>query len=426
MRYKERNLGVVNIQRETDTTNSLKETSAHLLLSETKKIAVVQTLKEFQALKLDWQSLNNQSLKGNIFTSWEWLYTWWEIYQKDGVRQLYILTFRDEQKNLLGLAPFQLINNPKKYFPCSRQLVMLGTGETDGSGVFGEYMDLLIAPGHEEVVMQLFSQYLYEKRNLWDGLKFHQILKNSHVEALFSDYSGNKKATFICTVEAYGFRTIITLPETYNAYLMSLRKKMRNNITRVFSRLEREQEYTIEEVKDRDELDGAIRLLAELNRTRRSNMELSSSFDYISFENYHRKLVQRLFQLNETSKGFSLKIMRFAEQPVAMLYCFIDGDTIHAYQSGFETDYGRRYSLLTTMLTQEIASSIENKNIKYFNFMFADDESTYKHRYSGETENLYNISIDHNNAKGKFYLFLHGPFKTMVKKFLLLIKQKQG
>jgi len=157
-----------------------------------------------------------------------------------------------------------------------------------------------------------------------------------------------------------------------------------------------------------------------------SKVKAAQKIDYISFENYHRKLVQRLFLLNDASKGFSLRIMRFAEQPVAMLYCFIDGEMIHAYQSGFETDYGRRYSLLTTMLTQEIASSIENKNIKYFNFMFADDESTYKHRYSGETEDVYNISFDHNNLKGKFYLFLHGPFKAMVKKFLSSIKQKQG
>jgi len=386
-----------------------------MIVTSAMKISLINTIEAFDALKTDWQNLNNKSLKGSIFTSWEWLYTWWEIYHNDGNRQLFILTCRDDNQNLIGLAPFQIINNPKKYFPSNRQLVMLGTGETDGSHVFGEYMDLLIVPDYEEQVTQRLSQYIYENKTRWDGLKFHQILANSQVSTLFSDY----ETELIRTIEAQGFRTIIELPDSYQAYLMSLRKKMRSNITRVFSRLEREQEYTIEEVNNIHELDDAIVLLAELNRTRRSDMELSSSFDQINFENYHRKLIQRLFLLNDPKCSFSLRIMRIANDPVAMLYSFIDGDTIHAYQSGFKKDYGQRYSLLTMMLTQEIAYSIENKNIKYFNFMYADDETTYKRRYSGVTEKVYNISFEQNNLRGKSYLWLHGPVKAFVKKWLL-------
>jgi len=385
-------------------------------------VSLISEATTFQSIQPEWQDLNKKSLKGNIFTSWEWLYTWWEIYQEDGKRQLFILTCRDKELNLVGLAPFQIINNQKKYFPFGKQLVMLGTGETDGSGVFGEYMDLLIAPDYAkryaERVTQLFSEYIYKNRKLWNGMKFHQTLVDSHVSTLFVSY----EKEIISTKKAEGFRTIIELPETYNAYLMSLRKKMRNNITRVFSRLENEQDYTIEAVNDIDALDDAIVLLAELNRSRRSDMALSSSFDQTSFENYHRKLIRRLFLLNDPDTHFSLRIMRFSNEPVAMLYSFIDGDTIHAYQSGFKKDYGQRYSLLTTMLTQEISKSIDNKKIKYFNFMYDEKESTYKRRYSGDVEKVYNISYERNNPRGRFYLFLHGPVKDIVKKYLLKLK----
>ena len=90
----------------------------------------------------------------------------------------------------------------------------------------------------------------------------------------------------------------------------------------------------------------------------------------------------------------SLRVLRFGKEPVAALYSFIDGDTVHAYQSGFETENGHRYSLLTTMLTQEISNSIENPDISRFNFMYSDDEDTYKKRYSGTTEKMYDISYD--------------------------------
>jgi len=381
------------------------------------KVLLITTSEKFYSLRSEWQALNNKSLKGNIFTSWEWLYTWWEVYHSDSKRQLYIITCRDENNLLTGLAPFQIINNPKKYFPCSRQLIMLGTGETDGSFIFGEYMDLLISPGHEEMVTRLFSQYLYEHSDIWDGIKFHQILANSEVSRLFTQ-DEEYKGALIQTVQAHGFRTIIKLPETYQAYLMTLRKKMRNNITRIFSRLEREQSYNIEKIDDIDVLDDAISLLAELNRTRRSDMELSSSFEQINFENYHHRLARRLFLLNDPNNSFTLRIMYFAKKPVAVLYCFVDGDTIHAYQSGFEKENGQRYSLLTTMLTQEISYSISNRKLKYFNFMYADNESTYKRRYSGITEKVYDISFDHNNLKGRFYLFLHGSVKALVKKLM--------
>lgn len=378
-------------------------------------VSVITETSTFEALQTDWQNLNNKSLKGTIFTSWEWLYTWWEIYQNDGDRQLYILICKDEDQNLIGLAPFQIINNLKKYFPSNKQLVMLGTAETDGSSVFGEYMDLLIAPDNEELVTKLFSQYIFENRQLWHGMKFHQILADSYVSTLFKAY----KKEILRRIEAQGFRTIIELPETYQDYLMSLPKKKRNNITRISSRIEHEQECKIEEVNNSDKLDDAIVLLAELNRTRRSHMELGSSFDQINFENYHRKLVNRLSLLNDPNSSFSLKIMRFSNEPVAMLYSFIDGDTIHAYQSGFKTELGKRYSLLTMLLIQEIASSIDNKQLKYFNFMYADDESTYKRHYSGATESEYNISFEQNNLRGRLYFWLHGPVKAFVKKWLL-------
>ena len=245
-------------------------------------------------------------------------------------------------------------------------------------------------------------------------MKFHELLDDSYLSKLFeSDISAGTDKV-IKTVTEHGFRTLINLPETYKDYLMSLRKKMRNNITRTFSRLENEQQYTIDSISEMQEVDESVAILTELNLSRRGSMNKYSVFEQENFVRFHRRIIKRLLPLN---KG-SFRILRLTNKPVAVLYSFIDGDTIHPYQSGFEKDNGQRYSLLTTMLTQEISNSINNPRLKRFNFMYSDEESTYKKRYSGTTEAMYRVSFDKPGIKYRVYRLIHGPLKELTKKLL--------
>lgn len=407
-----------------DTENELQTNEVAVNLYN--RVEVVSNIDEFFALREQWNEINDSSDKGNVFVSWEWMYTWWETYSKQGKRSLYILKCTDTNNKLLGIAPFQIINNPKKYFPCSRQLIMLATGETDGSEVFGEYMDLIIKPGQETAVISVLSHFLTQQHGLWDGVKFQQQLVESHLSHLFSNstqlsQSNSGKHEFQKIITEEGFRTYIELPTSYKEYLMSLRKKMRNNITRTYSRLESEQRFTITSVTTDSEVkaeisgkEGAIDILARLNLTRRGNMEKNSVFESQNFVLFHQRLLKRLLPLNKVS----IRVLYFGDEAVAALYSFIDKDTIHAYQSGFETENGHRYSLLTTMLTQEISHSIDNENISRFNFMYADDEDTYKRRYSGTTEKMYNIAFEKQGLKSSVYGFIHGQLKEYIKKKL--------
>lgn len=401
---------MLNPSRSDGITDVLKEAEKDNNLLTFFNVSVFSTSEEFESLKQSWNKLNHESHNGTIFISWEWLYTWWEVYKNDGSRKLYILCCYDHRKQLIGIAPFQKVYNPKRYFPTNHQILFIGTGETDGSHVFGEYMDLVIKPGHESSVINTFSEFLYKHKSDWDGLKFQQLLDNSHLSKLFKNQS-NK---VIRQVIPYGVRTIIELPKTYNEYLMSLRKKMRNNITRTFSRLESEQKFTLEHINNVAVIEQSIAVLAELNRGRRGDLNQSSVFRYERFEKFHKLIAKRLLP----RKNIRLSILRFDNSPVAALYSFLDGNTLHVYQSGFVKEHGQRYSLLTTMLTQEISRSIDDENIDYFNFMFSESEDTYKHRYSSETEPMYNLSFDKKGMKYSLYVSLHNKLKNLLKKLI--------
>lgn len=373
------------------------------------EIICITTTDEFRELQAEWNKLNDLSAKGTLFSSWEWLFSWWEIYQTDALRKLYILTYR-ENGVLHGIAPFQILNHSKKQFPCSKQLILLGTGETDGGLVLTEYLDLLITPGKEVTATAEFSNALMQEQQHWQGAQFKQLIAGSLISNLFAD----QKLSIATILKANGFRTLVDLPATYKDYLMSLRKKKRNNITRMLTRLESEQNFTIDSIRNGLDVDVAMTELADLNRERRGQLEQPSAFLQANFEAFHRLVVKRFLPLDQVE----LRILRIEGKAVAGLYSLIDGDTMHAYQSGFEAELGHRYSLLTMMITSEIANCINHPKLKRFNFMYSTDENSYKLRYSAYTEPMMDISYFPRNVRTQIHQLIHGPIKQQIKTIL--------
>ena len=370
------------------------------------EVSCISTTDDFRQIKDEWNALNDHSEKGTLFSSWEWLFSWWEIYQKDAERKLHILCYR-EKGVLHGIAPFQILNHPKKQFPCSKQLILLGTGETDGGLVLTEYLDLIVTPGKETSVINAFSNELMLGQKHWQGARFKQLLPNALISSLFA----GQRLSISHKLQPNGFRTLIDLPETYKDYLMSLRKKKRNNITRMLTRLESEQDFTIDTIREGLDVDIAMTELADLNRERRGQLEQPSAFHQANFEAFHRLVVKRLLPLDKVE----LRILRIEGKAVAGLYSLIDNDTMHAYQSGFEADLGHRYSLLTMMITSEISNCIDHPVLKRFNFMYSADENSYKLRYSAYTEPMLDISFFPRNTRTQIHNFIHGPVKEQVK-----------
>mgnify|MGYP000312519528 CR=1 FL=1 len=111
-------------------------------------------------------------------------------------------------------------------------------------------------------------------------------------------------------------------------------------------------------------------------------------------------------------------MLRIDGKPVAGLYSLIDGEIMHAYQSGFEAELGHRYALLTMMITQEISHCIDDPRLTHFNFMYSADENSYKLRYSAYTEPMYDLNYFPRNGRTSFYQLLHGPVKQRVKALL--------
>ena len=119
---------------------------------------LIECLRNFEALQTlskEWNNLLNKSSSNNIFLTWEWISLWWEIFKEDA--ELYVITVKDKESQIIGIAPLKIVNLTYNGFPF-RQLEFIGSGK----GISADYLNIIIECGREEeVINEMFITCIY-------------------------------------------------------------------------------------------------------------------------------------------------------------------------------------------------------------------------------------------------------------------------
>src|SRR3989338_8833455 len=94
------------------------------------QIEIITEEKKFRNLRVDLDKLLSSSFANTIYLTWEWLYTWWDIYW-DSVRKLHILVVKDDSGDIKAIAPFIIREKRIANLFTLRVLEFLGTGEDE-------------------------------------------------------------------------------------------------------------------------------------------------------------------------------------------------------------------------------------------------------------------------------------------------------
>ncbi len=113
-------------------------------------VGVIDDVDGFGALRGEWSDLLRNSNTDNPFLSWEWLHAWWTHLGES--RRLHILTVRDDDGRLVGVAP---LCGSRGRWPWLSQLEFLATGWA-GS----DYLDLIVRRGYEDDCRDAFTGWL--------------------------------------------------------------------------------------------------------------------------------------------------------------------------------------------------------------------------------------------------------------------------
>jgi CelD/BcsL family acetyltransferase involved in cellulose biosynthesis len=319
----------------------------------------------FEQLEPEWNELLRRSTADNIFSTWEWQFTWWNAYRPGG---LWVITCRDDDDRLVGIAPWFIDND--------RSLSQIGCIDVT------DYMDIIVDESNFEMVVDSFAEFLSEHKAEYDSIHLCNIPETSPTFKQLPN-----------ALEAHGFEVevdqldvcpLIELPDTWADYLLLLDKKHRHELRRKMRRANGSSEkidwYTVDSSHDLvAEMERFLKLMAASDTEKQEflqdekNVEFFKQFAPLALEN-------GWLQLNFLTVGGE----------AASTYLNFDyNNSIFVYNSGLLPD---RYSYLSPgilLLAHNIRDAIE-KGYSIFDFLRGDEQ--YKYHMGGKDTAIYMIT----------------------------------
>jgi len=301
-----------------------------------------ETLAQLDALEKDWSELLDEIPGIPIFLTWEWIRTWW-LYFGEG-RQLWLLTARDKQGRLLGLAPL-MREEYKKGLMKLGMLAFIGTGR-----VCPTQLNILARTSDKEGVYQAFLGFLLGQSDQWDVLRISSVAQDSIENNLLMAAGGRIR------IGAQTPSLHIPLTGSWETYLKTINRKFRRDIKSSNSKLEGDYPGMVDFacVTDPQGLNSAMEKLEELIRNRCHAKRLSTDWDNPTFTSFHRTIA--CLALN---RGWlRLYTLTVKDSVIALVYDFRFKDCIYGYNLGFDIEWSR-YNPGRLLIAYSIQAAIQ-------------------------------------------------------------------
>ncbi len=344
-------------------------------------IRVIDTDSGFIDIQKDWDTLYENCSKATIFSSWDWMHTWWKVFKGNLKTELFIICLYDKDE-LVGIAPFHIISSFPKSWIQGKTLCFIGSGEEKKDMIVTQFNDFVVAAGYEDKMVAQISDYLEYSANKWSFADFEFLLKDALIAKCFS--STNSK--IIKDEVDYGVRFTVSGMTDFEHYQSKMGKRWKKMFAKKSRIMARDGVVTTKITDTIESIDKSFELLSDMHRSRWNDRTKLNIFDSKLFKKFH---LEALRCLVPKKKAF-IKTLYLDEQPLATYYCFVDKGVIHYYQSGFYSENANRYSPLFILVCNEIGEAIKNQQI--FDFMFSDEGDSYKkEQYAAETEPMYRL-----------------------------------
>lgn len=353
-------------------------------------VRVVDNVDEFDNLKMAWEKIHSLSGNASIFSSFEWLRTWWDFYSDN--HKLFILLLY-ENDNLFGISPFILTAKKHRSGITARYLQFLGTGEPQHEEVNSELIDIISLPGYETKASDLTATFLLKCKHLWDISLFKDIRDDFLVNEKLKRFLGLRSILKPALTPA-GLEYVIDLPRTWGEYLNSLRKNSRKRLEYQERTLQRVTDVKFHLLSDKEQIDY---MFSELKRLHDIRWAESGEGAFSSQRNvdFHKKAIERLF---EKGKAW-IRIISINGRNVVASYNLEHNGTTYFYQIGRDVAPNNKikYGTIDNMVT--IKDSISKGN-KTFDFLKSTPDA-YKLDYGCKTIPMYNLEIYNKSMKGR-------------------------
>ena len=289
--------------------------------------AVVRDTKEFASLKEEWDELYRSCPSATPFSSWEWLYSWWEVYREDSYK-LRLVTLRDPTSGLLvGLLPLMASRGRLFFLGDSAKILY--------SYLMTPYKDVLVRKGWEEPVARAGAQALKELDG-WQVADLQELMPEAAAWNIFRHWDGPKTSAPITDYLLVG-------ASSWEELLSSLSKKARKTARRTLRQAE--QDGVRCEPADVEDAERAARTLVELHRELFRGRRIDPRELSPRYEAFMQAAARRM-----SARGIG-RISEFRRQDdgevLVSQFLLFDKDFVGVLRIGASEEATRRYQFMT-------------------------------------------------------------------------------
>jgi CelD/BcsL family acetyltransferase involved in cellulose biosynthesis len=220
--------------------------------------------------------------------------------------------------------------------------------------------------------------HLLQNRTDWDVIDLHSLPEFSPSRELLAELSAEKGLSIEVVPE--DVCPVIELPEDWETYLMSLRKKDRHELRRKVRKLEGRDDtrWYLVKTDNPAELEKGMRAFIALHR--------SSGLDKAQFMDDRRAEAFMEMAARMSASGWlDLAILAVQDGPAAAYLSFNYNGRLYLYNSGYDPKYAA-YSAGVALLAYRIHKAIL-QGVKTFDFLRGDEE--YKYDFGAKDTYVY-------------------------------------
>jgi CelD/BcsL family acetyltransferase involved in cellulose biosynthesis len=288
-----------------------------LVLKDETGLKEATAVAELEALRPAWEELWHAAEESTPFQFPGWLIPWWRHL---GEGKLQCLSFWHDEE-LCGLAPFYIYTRPEDG---KRQLLLLGSGNSD-------YLDILVRPGHEPVVLNQLAAWLAASRDRWDIAEFLQLRPGSpllrlSLAGLDCEFSEDVVMQECCPV--------LLLPADPQDHWAFFQQPCFAKLDYYWRRAGRMGTVRIQS-QDLGSLEESLDALVRFEEARWSQKGLQSALSKPGIQRFHRVACYNLC----AAGLLRFYVLRLDDRIIAAFYGFQHQSRVYFYLSSFEAEF---------------------------------------------------------------------------------------
>lgn len=340
----------------------------------------------FDSLAAEWDELLAHSAAHVFFLRHSWNRLWWR-FLRPASSELFIITCRNQQGRLMGLAPFYLRQRRTAGIPHVREILFLGTGVYAETS---EYLDVIARRGFEQAVAESLVDSLLQNSE-WDRLSLTEIpeaspMLSSIAHALGADtvIEAGKRSYFVDTTVDW---------ERFTDGLGGSPRRTVGSRTRKFFA---EHDCKLKRVEDPEELDPAMDALVRLHQARWESKGEPGSFALPNVGEFLREAARA----NLAPRRVRLLTLEVDRRVAAARIEFVDNHVAHAFQAGFDPAYASE-GLGAIMNGLCIRECIEDDSVHTYDFMSGSGE--YKESWTSGERSTVSLTLVRPGTRSTTY-----------------------